>query len=251
MSPRIAIVTGASRGIGRGVAIALNEAGYRVFGTGRNIATADLPSQVTRIVCDHRDEAQTERAFAKTGAPDMLVNCAWAGYERMVENGKFTWALPFWEQPSHRWENMIEGGLRPIVTCSVHAARLMLPRKQGLIVNLSVNWRRYVGNAIYGAMKAATDKLTADMAHELKPFGIAAVVLYPGLVRTESVLAAAEQGAFSLDNSESPEFIGRVVAALDADPKLSERSGQAIVAAALARELDVLDVDGKSPEPLP
>jgi NAD(P)-dependent dehydrogenase (short-subunit alcohol dehydrogenase family) len=88
------------------------------------------------------------------------------------------------------------------------------------------------------------------MAHELRPHGIAVVSLYPGLVRTESVLAAAAQGAFDLANSESPEFIGRVVAALYADPLLMRRSGQVVVAATAARELGVVDVDGKSPEPL-
>jgi NAD(P)-dependent dehydrogenase (short-subunit alcohol dehydrogenase family) len=250
MGTRTAVVTGASRGIGRGVAIALNEAGFRVFATGRGIAAADLPPQVVRIACDHRDDAQTTRAFAQTGAPDVLVNCAWGGYERMSEGGKFTWTAPFWEQPGHRWENMFEGGLRIILTCSATAARLMLPRRRGLIVNLSVDSNRYLGNAIYGAVKVATDKLTADMAHELRPHGIAALTIYPGLVRTESVLAAAKQGVFSLSNSESPQFIGRVVAALADDPNLMTFSGRALVAAAVARERGVLDIDGVSPEPM-
>jgi len=250
MSVRTAVVTGASRGIGRGVAIALHDAGCRVVATGRSIASADLPAAVHRVVCDHRDDAVTERVFAEAGAIDILVNCAWGGYERMAEDGKFTWVLPFWEQPLHRWESMVDGGLRTIFTCSAAAARRMVPRRRGLIVNLSVNHARYLGNAIYGAVKAATDKLTADMAHELKPYGIAAVALYPGLVRTEAVLAAAKQGAFSLSNSESPQFIGRVVAALAEDPNLLDLSGQALVAAAVARERGVLDIDGKSPEPL-
>jgi NAD(P)-dependent dehydrogenase (short-subunit alcohol dehydrogenase family) len=249
MSAKIAVVTGASRGIGRGVAIALSEAGYRVVATGRSVASADLPAAVQRVACDHRDDAATERVFAETGAPDILVNCAWGGYERMSEDGKFTWMLPFWEQPLHRWKSMVDGGLRTIFTCSAAAGRRMVPRGRGLIVNLSVGNARYLGNAIYGAVKAATDKLTADMAHELKPHGIAAIALYPGLVRTEAVLAAAKQGAFSLDNSESPQFIGRVIAALADDPNLISLSGQALVAAVAARERGVLDIDGKSPEP--
>src|SRR5689334_14540362 len=193
MGIRTAVVTGASRGIGRGVAIGLDEAGYRVIATGRSIANADLPLAISRVVCDHRDDAATERVFMEIAAPDILVNCAWGGYERMSEDGKFTWTLPFWEQPLHRWESMVGGGVRTIFTCSAAAARRMVPRRQGLIVNLSVGHSRYLGNAIYGAVKAATDKLTADMAHELRPHGIAALALYPGLVRTEAVLEAAKQ----------------------------------------------------------
>jgi NAD(P)-dependent dehydrogenase (short-subunit alcohol dehydrogenase family) len=186
-----------------------------------------------------------------SGSLDILVNSAWGGYERMVEDGRFTWPAPFWEQPLHRWESMIDVGLRASFVCSAAAARLMIPRKRGLIVNLSF-WaaQKHLGNVVYGVAKAATDKLTADMAHELRPHGVAAVCLYPGLVRTEAVLAAARGGAFDLGNSESPEFIGRVIAALALDPNLGERSGQSIVAATLARELDVLDVGGVSPEPL-
>jgi NAD(P)-dependent dehydrogenase (short-subunit alcohol dehydrogenase family) len=113
-----------------------------------------------------------------------------------------------------------------------------------------VDSSRYLGNVIYGAVKAAADKLTADMAHELRPHGIAAIALYPGLVRTEAVLVAAKAGAFDLSNSESPQFIGRVVAALDNDPNLMALSGRALVAAAVARDRGVLDIDGKSPEPM-
>ena len=169
----------------------------------------------------------------------------------MVENSRFTLADPFFEQPLHRWEGMFDGGVRAAFVCSAHAARLMVPSKSGLIVNLSF-WaaKKYLGNAIYGVAKAASDKLTSDMAHDLRSYGISAVTLYPGLVRTEAVLAAARRGAFDLSNSESPEFIGRVIAALADDPKLSARSGEVTVAATLARELGVFDIDGKSPDPV-
>jgi NAD(P)-dependent dehydrogenase (short-subunit alcohol dehydrogenase family) len=249
------MVTGASRGIGRGVASALSNAGWRVFATGRSIAAADLPDDVVRIRCDHRNDDETASAFAQVAAAgdglDVLVNAAWGGYEGMVEDGRFSWPDPFWEQPSRRWEAMFDAGLRAAFVASQHAARLMLPARRGLIVHLGF-WaaQRHLGNAIYGAAKAATDKLAADMAHELKDHGVAAVSVYPGLVRTEAVLVAAAQGAFELSNSESPEFIGRVVAALYADPALMTRTGQVIVAAQAARELGVLDIDGRSPEPL-
>ncbi|HLZ82793.1 MAG TPA: SDR family NAD(P)-dependent oxidoreductase [Caulobacteraceae bacterium] len=250
-----ALVTGASRGVGRGVALALDEAGYRVYATGRTIAGAGLPAAVTALACDHLADDETARVFAVIQADeptlDVLANCAWGGYERMVEDGAFTWPAHFWKQPMHRWTAMVDGGVRAAFVCSALAARLMIARRSGLIVNLSF-WaaQRRMGNAIYGLAKAATDKLTRDMAEELAPFGVAAVSLYPGLVRTEAVLAAAAQGAFDLANSESPQFVGRVIAALRADPALMSRTGQVLVAAAVARELGVVDVDGRSPEPL-
>jgi dehydrogenase/reductase SDR family protein 1 len=250
-----AVVTGGSRGVGRGVAIALSDAGYRVFATGRSIAGADLPSSVTRIPTDHLDDSQTARAFALVaesgGELDLLVNSAWGGYERMVENGAFTWALPFWQQPAHRWTSMIDAGVRAAWVCGAHAAGMMIARRRGLIVNISL-WpaQKYIGNAIYGVAKAATDKLTADMAHELRPHGVAAISLYPGLVRTESVLAAASQGWFDLSNSESPEFLGRVIAALAADSDLPALSGSVVVAAAYAASHQISDVDGRQPVPL-
>jgi dehydrogenase/reductase SDR family protein 1 len=105
----------------------------------------------------------------------------------------------------------------------------------------------YAGNVIYGVAKAATDKLAADMAHELAPHGVTVVSMYPGLVRTEAVLAA---GVFDLSNSESPNFVGRAIAALAADPMVARRTGQVVVAAALAREYGFTDIDGKQPRPL-
>lgn len=250
-----ALVTGASRGVGRGVAITLHDAGYRVFATGRTVASADLPDGIVRLAADHLRDADTAAAFDRvasdSGVLDLLVNSAWGGYERMVENGAFTWTAPFWQQPAHRWTSMMDAGVRTAWVASAHAARLMLPRRAGFIVNISF-WpaRKYVGNAIYGVAKAATDKLTADMAHELRPHGISVVSLYPGLVRTEAVVEAAAGGWLNLSNSESPEFIGRVIAALATDPQLAARSGQALVAAAVARELGVKDIDGREPTPL-
>ena len=125
----------------------------------------------------------------------------------------------------------------------------MVAQRNGLIVNISF-WaaQKYLGNTAYGAAKAATDKLTADMAHELRPHNVAVVSLYPGLVRTEAVLAAA--GAFDLRNSESPQFIGRAVAALAADPDVLQKTGRILIAAALAREYGFTDVDGKQPHAL-
>lgn len=249
---RVALVTGASRGVGRGVALGLAHAGWTVFATGRSIEQAGFGSGVTAIACDHSDDEAVAGVFRqvddRAGRLDVLANVAWGGYERMVEDGRFTWAAPFWEQPPWRWEAMVTAGVRAAFVASQHAARRMVPAKRGLIVHVS-SWaaQKHAGNAIYGLAKAATDKMAADMAHELRPHGVTVVSLYPGLVRTEAVLAA---GVFDLGNSESPEFIGRAVAALAGDPELLRRSGSVVVAAALALELDFTDVDGRRPRPL-
>jgi dehydrogenase/reductase SDR family protein 1 len=250
-----ALVTGASRGVGRGVATALASEGFHVFATGPSIDTASLPDEVVRIRCDHTSDKDTAAAFARiadeAGCLDVLVNCAWGGAERVFEDGRFTWMVPFWEQPSHRWTSMMDAGVRAAFVASSHAARLMVLQRKGLIVNIGY-WaaQKYMGNTIYGLAKAATDKMTADMAHELRPFNVVAVSLYPGLVRTEVILSAAESGMIDLSNSESPEFIGRVIASLAADSELINRTGQVLVAAQLAAELGRCDIDGRQPVPL-
>ena len=252
---KAALVTGASRGVGRGAAIALAHAGFRVYATGRTVESADLPPAIVRIPCDHTQDSDTQKVFARIDAAgeglDILVNSAWGGYERMVEDGQFTWTVPFWKQPMHRWTSMMDAGVRAAFVASAHAARLMIPRRQGLIVNIGF-WaaQKHIGNAIYGISKAANDKMSADMAVELRESGIAVVSLYPGMVRTEAVMAAARAGWLDTSNSESPEFIGRVVAALLADPRLMERSGRVLVAAEVAKELGVREIDGTQPRPL-
>jgi len=250
---QVAVVTGASRGVGRGVAHGLVEAGVRVFATGRTIAQAALDSRITALTCDHTDDEAVASTFRQidqsAGRIDILVNAAWGGYERMVEeDGMFTWPAPFWEQPVWRWDAMVTAGVRAAFVASQHAASCMITAGRGLIVHLSY-WaaQKYMGNAIYGIAKAATDKMASDMGHELRSHGVTVVSLYPGLVRTESVVAA---GVFDLSNSESPEFIGRAVAALAADPEVSRWNGKVVVAATLAMEYDFTDLDGRRPRPL-
>lgn len=167
----------------------------------------------------------------------------------MVENGEFTWILPFWKQPLRRWDSMFAAGVRAHYVASAHAASMMVANKGGLIVSISF-WaaQKYLSNVAYGVSKAATDKLTADMAHELRAHNVAAVSLYPGLVRTEKVMEAA--AFLDLSNSESPQFVGRAVAALASDSNIMEKSGQVLVAAALAQEYGFTDADGKQPRPL-
>jgi dehydrogenase/reductase SDR family protein 1 len=251
---RVAVVTGATYGVGRGIARALANDGTRVFVTGRSAHDgAALEDHITGLRCDHRDDAEVavafERVTRETHGIDILVNNVWGGYERMVEDGAFTWTRPFWEQPVWRWEAMFSAGVRAHYVASQLAARSMVARKRGVIVNISF-WsaQKHIANVAYGVSKAATDKMTADMAVELRPHGVTVVSLYPGLVRTEKVMAAAAW--LDLTNSESPEFIGRAVAALAADPDVMRHTGEVRVAASLAAEYGFKDVDGQAPRPL-
>ena len=271
LSGKVAVVTGASRGIGKGIALGLGEAGATVYVTGRTtqegtdveklggtvFSTAEEVTAIggkgVAIQCDHTDDTQTEAAFkriAREGKKiDVLVNNAWAGYENMHEGRRFTYFKPFWEQPFWRWDAMFQAGVRAAYISSAFAARLMTKKKTGLIVNISF-WSAqvYLSNAQYGVSKAAVDKMSAYMARELKKFNVAVVSLYPGLVRTESVMKNAKH--FDMSNSESPQFIGRVIAALAADPDVMHKSGRVLVAAQEALEYGIQDIDGKQPRPL-
>jgi dehydrogenase/reductase SDR family protein 1 len=250
---RVALVTGGSRGVGKGVAEELAAAGATVYVTGRTVAQTAFESACVPVVCDHTDDAQVAAVFERIGSEqgrlDVLVNNVWGGYEQMVEDGQFTWMRPFWQQPMHRWDSMFSAGVRAHYVASCLAARTMVERASGLIVNISF-WaaQKHIGNVPYGVSKAATDKLTADMAHELKPHGVAVVSLYPGMVRTEKVMEAAAY--LDLSNSESPRFIGRAVAALAADPNALAKTGSVVVAAACGDEYGFTDVDGKRPRAL-
>ncbi len=250
--PKVAVVTGASRGVGKGVASALADAGYVVYATGRTIDKADLHAAVRALPCDHTDDTQVASVFehihSESGRLDVLVNVAWGGYETMMENGEFTWAHPFWVQPAWRWDVMMTAGVRAALIASQHAAKVMVEAKSGLIVHIS-SWaaQKHAGNTIYGISKAATDKMAADMGHELAEHGVVVVSLYPGLVRTEATVAA---GVFDLSNSESPEFIGRAVAAVADDPEAMRHTGKVLVAAQLAQDYGFTDIDGTVPTPL-
>jgi dehydrogenase/reductase SDR family member 1 len=251
---KTAIVTGGTKGVGRGVARELARQGVRVFVTGRS---ADNPERidpgVTGIHCDHGQDDLVSAAFKQViheaGAIDILVNNVWGGYENMIENGAFTWGKPFWEQPLWRWDSMFNSGVRAHYQASQLIAPSMIAKQRGLIVNIS-HWaaQKHIGNVAYGVSKAATNKLTADMATELKPHGVTVVSLYPGMVRTEKVMEAAQW--LDLSNSESPDFIGRAVAALANDPDVIRFTGRVLVAAAVAQDYGFTDIDGKSPRPL-
>ena len=264
---RVAVVTGASRGIGKGVALALGAAGATVYVTGRTTepgtSAARLPGTIHEtagpvseaggrgiaVRCDHRDDAQVaalfERVAGEQGRLDILVNGAWGGYQRFTDGSPPNFG-PFWTQPLQLWDTMHHAGVRADYVAASHAAPLMVARRAGLIVNLSsFAGQDYVHPVPYGVAHAAKDRLAADMAEELREFGVAAVSLYPGLVRTEGVLANARY--FDLSDSESPQLTGRAVAALAGDPAVLRHSGRWLVVAELAWEYDFTDVDGRRP----
>jgi NAD(P)-dependent dehydrogenase (short-subunit alcohol dehydrogenase family) len=272
MKDVVALITGGSRGIGRGIALAFLAEGATVHVTGRTMTEAEaevhpqgsgsleglqaqaepLPGRLVVHRCDHGVDAQTEAVVEEVGRRgrlDIVVNNAWPGYEHMVEGEEFTWVRPFWQQPTWRWSAMIDVGLRSTFITSRSAAPIMIEKKRGLIVNISF-WAAelFNGNAIYGVAKAAANKMAFDFAHDLRSHSVAALALYPGLVRTEAVMRAAE--FFDLSNSESPQFIGRVIAGLWRDPDLMEKSGKVHVAAQLAQEYGLSDIDGFKPRPL-
>lgn len=270
LKEQVAVVTGASRGVGKGIATALGAAGATVYVTGRTVQPGsgvdNIPGTVGEtavrvteaggqgiaVRCDHTHDqdvaALFEQVEAEQGRLDILVNNVWGGYEA-IDSAENSWLAPFWQQPLARWDSMFNAGVRAHFTASRLGARLMVAQGRGLIVNISY-WagQKYMGNVPYGVSKAATDRLAADMAHELRSHNVTAVSLYPGLVRTERVLDAAD--VFDLSNAESPQFAGRAIAALACDPARLEKSEQALVAAELALAYGFTDIDGRQPQPL-
>jgi NAD(P)-dependent dehydrogenase (short-subunit alcohol dehydrogenase family) len=182
-------------------------------------------------------------------ALDLLVANAWGGYESY---GDADFTGPFWTQPLWRWDAMFTAGLRAQFTAVRAAAPAMIARGRGVIVVTGGSDMpgHYLGNVPYDVVKAATSRLVAALAHELRPHGVAAVGVYPGFTRTEAVVAAfAAQGADPPPETHSPEFVGRAVAGVAADPGVMALSGTGAQAAVYARHYGVTDVDGRAVAP--
>jgi NAD(P)-dependent dehydrogenase (short-subunit alcohol dehydrogenase family) len=254
---RVALVTGASRGAGKGIALVLGEEGATVYATGRSVrgepttlgrpgTIEDTAEGVTArggrgiaVRCDHTDDAQVDTAFERIqheqGRLDLLVNNAWSGYEISPDS-----SLAFWEIQWRHWDLMFTGGLRAAAYASRLAAPMMVEAGQGLIVNITWVLDRPHGHAFYEVVKNATNKLTEQLADDLRPYRVACVAVSPGFMRLERMNLSPELAA----TTESAEFPGRAVAALAADEQVMAKSGQVLTTPGLAREYGFTDIDG-------
>jgi dehydrogenase/reductase SDR family protein 1 len=269
LAGRVALVTGASRGIGKGIAIALGEAGATVYLTGRTESKADatvpLPGTIHETAalvneaggkgialrCDHADDAQVKQVIdqisAEQGKIDLLVNNAWSGYQLKQRSRKNGFHTPFWKSPPEFWDTMNNVGVRSHYVASVFAARLMVAQKQGLIVHISAPaGGGYAENVAYGVSKAAVDRMAADMAHELRDEGVAVVSLWAGIVATEMIMANRKDKRLQ-PYLESPLYVGRAVASLAQDANIMAKSGMILVSRELGREYGFQDAGGHEP----
>jgi NAD(P)-dependent dehydrogenase (short-subunit alcohol dehydrogenase family) len=255
-SPRVAVVTGASRGIGAATARRLAADGFRVVLAARSADS--LAEEAAAITAAGGDAFVVPTDATDLGALDALLEATreWGGRLDVLVNNAFlipkelTSGKPFWECPISNWDDMVGVGTRSAYVASWHAAKLMLPRKRGLIANVSSSGaREYAWHVAYGVGKCALDRFTADAAHELANHGVAVVSLWPGLVLTERLEGAAKAGIPGLDFSraESPRFTGRAVAALAADADVLRWGGRALAARELADAYQFTDVDGSLP----
>ena len=268
LTGKVVLVTGASRGIGKGIALALASEGATVWITGRTVNEGDyyLPGSVgetarlcnergmasggkgVAVACDHADDAQVaalfERIAKESGRLDILVNNAFALPDDLLE------PKGFWEKPLSNWE-MMDVGVKSNFVAAWHAARLMVPQKSGLIVAISGYAAvTYTYGVLFGTSKTAVGRMARDMAVELKPHNVASVTLWQGLTLTEkakdNLARVADKMTSSITGQKgsSVEHPGRVIAALACDPDLMKRSGGEFITAEIARDYGIADDDG-------
>ena len=273
----VSLVTGASRGAGRGIALELGSAGATVYVSGRSVdgrpTTDDVPGTIDQtaaevtarggrgiaVRCDHSVDADVESLFGHIRQDhrrlDLLVNNVWGGYEDPA--CRPLPLVPFWEQPLAQWDRMFSSGVRAHLIASRLAAPLMLPQRRGLIVSTTANLDvlPYLRNVVYDLAKHAVTRLTWAMSQELREHGIAAVAVAPGFMRTERVVeafrrAGAEEALSGPGGpKETPVYLGRAIVALASDARILERTGQLLEVGSLAREYGFTDIDGTRPLP--
>jgi NAD(P)-dependent dehydrogenase (short-subunit alcohol dehydrogenase family) len=269
---KVAVVTGASRGIGRGIALVLGEEGATVYVTGRTVrggGSSILPGTVDKtaeeidqrggrgiaVALDHAKDDQVKNLFDRIrqeqGRIDILVNNAFSLPETLTE------PQGFWQKPLSYWE-MVDVGVRSSYVAAWHAAQMMVPQQSGLIAAISgYAGRAYNYGVVFGLCKSAVDRMARDMAIELKPHNVASVSLWFGLTLTERAArnlqkypSLASKTVTNPATATSVEFPGRVIAALAKDPAIMSRTGATYIAAELARDYRVTDIDGTVPPSL-
>ncbi len=271
MTTKVALVTGASRGAGRGIARGFGELGYTVYVTGRTVAPGDakgwdgsvLPGTVVEtaaevtaaggkgiaVMCDHSDDAQVAALFAQIereqGRLDVLVNNATYIHHQLIEK------MPFWEKDLDAVK-ILDVGLRSAYVASWHAARMMVKQGSGTIAfGSSFGGSCYMHGPAYGAQKAGVDKFAHDMEHDLRGTGVIAVSIWMGPLVTERSLIAQktnpEQYEGFIDAAENPEFTAHIIDAIAKAPNRDELSGQTLIGAEIAKELGVTDRGREKP----
>ncbi len=277
-----ALVTGASRGAGKGIALELALAGCKVYITGRSrrgrsvtqysdLTLDDTKKEIEReggeceiLECDHSQESEIRSVFKtiaqKESNLDILVNNVWAGYtdknfQLDIETDNFT--AKFWEQPLYRWDHMLQISLRSHFICSQEAAKLMIPNKAGLIVTTGF-WDddKYLRQVPYDLVKNAKARLAFGMAIDLLEYGITSVYVSMGWIRTEHLMRISPGGQLNdenylnmdgYENTESTRYVGRAIVALASDPDLLKKTGKTLSTGELAKEYGFTDLDGLQP----
>ncbi|MFW9844722.1 MAG: SDR family oxidoreductase [Candidatus Thorarchaeota archaeon] len=280
---KVALVTGASRGAGRGIALELSLVGCKVYITGRSrkeksvTQYSDLTLDDTKeiiekaggiceiIECDHSQESEIKSVFEtitqQEGQLDILVNNVWAGYtdknfQLDIETDNFT--AKFWDQPLYRWDHMFQTSLRSHFICSQEAARLMIPNKTGLIV-ITGFWDddKYLHQVPYDLVKHAKARMAYGMAIDLFEYGITSVYVSMGWIRTEHLMRTSPDGQLNdenyvkmegYENTESTRYVGRAIVALASDPYMLKKTGRTLITGELAKEYGFTDLDGLQPK---
>ncbi|MEK4059422.1 MULTISPECIES: SDR family NAD(P)-dependent oxidoreductase [Paenibacillus] len=266
---KVALVTGGSRGAGRGIALELAKAGAYVYITGRSTGLSQegrrkgtidsvldeikaVGGQGEAIRCDHTRDSETEevirRIASEQGRLDILVNNVWGGNELSIES------KPFWELPLEHWSHMFDAGVRAQLMTNYYAIPLMRSNRQsgGIIIHTTYwDHYKYIDNFYYDLAKNALVRMAYGLSVELAADGIAVIPLSPGWMRTELVLESLNtdeehwQEVPELQTSESTAYIGRAVVQLAADPEVMSITGIPQQVGSLAVQYGFTDADGR------